>query len=74
MIAHLKHPAIHIRAFKVALVVGTLLCLINHGDNIFNGAMKSSDWIKLLMTYFVPYGVSLYSAIMALKKTNNPQA
>jgi hypothetical protein len=60
--------AIHKRAIKIALIVGTLLCIINYGDKIINQHMTSSDWIKMLLTYFVPYGVSLYSAISTLKK------
>ena len=49
------------RSIYVALVVGTLLNLINQGDAIFGPAPVS--WLKLVLTYLVPYGVCTYGAI-----------
>jgi hypothetical protein len=42
-------------------VVGTILNLINQGDAIFAGA--SLNWIKVALTYLVPYAVSTYGAV-----------
>ena len=48
---------------KVALVVGTVLALINYGDRIFlRHDMRLLDWIKLALTYLVPYCVATYGA------------
>lgn len=47
-------------ALKVALVVGTLLNLINQGEALLDGAALS--WPRLLLNYGVPYLVSTYSA------------
>ena len=48
---------------KVALVVGTILALINYGDRIFlHHNMRVLDWIKLVGTYCVPYCVATYGA------------
>ena len=48
---------------KVALVVGTILALINYGDRIFvHRNMMLSDWIKLVLTYCVPFFVATYGA------------
>jgi len=54
---------IHLRAFKVAIVVGCILATINHGDAIFAHAMTTSSWLKVLLTFCVPYCVSWYSAV-----------
>ena len=52
-------------ATKVALFVGTVLALINYGDRIFlHYDMRALDWIKLAITYCVPYCVSTYGAAM----------
>ncbi len=59
--------AIHIRALKIALTVGSILAIINYGDKIWGGQMLTTDWIKLAVTYCVPYLVSLYSGISAAK-------
>lgn len=47
-------------AFKIALVVGTLLNLVNQGESFLNGATIS--WLHLGLNYLVPYCVASYSA------------
>jgi len=48
---------------KVALLVGSILALINYGDRIFlHGNMGALDWVKLALTYCVPYCVATYGA------------
>ena len=47
-------------AILVALVVGSLLNLINQGDVILSGG--TPHWPKLLMTYCVPFCVALFGA------------
>ncbi|WP_299324171.1 nitrate/nitrite transporter NrtS [Parasphingopyxis sp.] len=63
----LLHPVTVRRAFKVALVIGTLLVAINQGDVIMAGTMPPI-W-KILLTYLVPYGVSSYSTAALLRDT-----
>jgi hypothetical protein len=48
---------------RVALCVGSVLALINYGDRIFlRHDMGTLDWIKLAVTYCVPYCVATYGA------------
>ena len=56
-----------VRAIKVALLVGTILALINHGGKFLSMSLSSGDWFKVILTYLVPYGVSTWSAVGALK-------
>ena len=49
------------KAFYSALVVGSILTSINHGDMILSGEYPS--WLKVLLTYFVPYCVTTWGAI-----------
>jgi hypothetical protein len=49
------------RSFIVALMVGTILNLINQGDALVTG--MPLDIAKLLLTYLVPYCVSTYGAV-----------
>jgi len=51
------------RACTVAVVVGTVLNIINQGDMIISGG--TINWLKLLLTYLVPYGVCTYGAVSA---------
>jgi len=49
------------RAVKLAVVVGTLLVLINQWEAV-TGA-SSMDWLKVVLTYCVPYLVSTYTSV-----------
>lgn len=49
------------KAFFTALVVGTILTAINHGDVILAGAAPP-PW-KVILTYCVPYCVTTWGAI-----------
>ncbi len=47
-------------AIKVAIVVGTILNLINQGGRLIEGQPLS--WFHVGLNYLVPYCVSSYSA------------
>ena len=49
------------KAFLTALVVGTILTAINHGDVILSGSAPP-PW-KVILTYCVPYCVTTWGAI-----------
>jgi hypothetical protein len=49
------------RSLVVALLVGTILNLINQGDALFGAA--SLNLTKILLTYAVPYFVATYGAV-----------
>lgn len=57
------------RSIKVAVIVGTLLMIINHGDIILSGEIELHHMLKILFTYLVPYLVSTYSSVES--KLNN---
>ena len=50
-----------LRSLWVAIVVGTILNLINQGDVLLSG--QRLDLTKLALTYVVPYLVSTYGAV-----------
>jgi hypothetical protein len=53
------------RACVVALIVGTALNLINQGDALFGGG--GVNYLKLALTYAVPFFVSAHGALTAPK-------
>jgi|GEM_PF-292553 len=59
------------RALKVALVVGSILMLINHGDVILSNGLSIKESIKITLTYLVPYCVSTYSSTEAVCAAEN---
>ena len=53
-----------IRSIKIALVVGTILALINHYDDIFHGTLNATSIFQILLTYLVPYSVATFGSAM----------
>ena len=51
------------RSLYIALIVGTILNVINQGDAILGAA--SINWFKIVLTYCVPYAVCTYGAVSA---------
>ena len=49
------------RSFLVALIVGTILNLINQGDALFGDGRV--NWAKIILTFAVPYCVATYGAV-----------
>lgn len=67
-----KH-GVYGRSFKIALVVGTLHNLINQ-PNLFMGIcsldqslLMNVNWLKIILTYSVPFFVSFYGAVSVLE-------
>lgn len=56
------------RALLMALLVGPILILINHGDSILQGGIGPVRALKMALTMAVPYLVSTYSSVGALRR------
>jgi hypothetical protein len=56
------------RAIKIASIVGCILAAINHGDRILLQKMYYFDWVKVVLTFCVPYCVSTISSVLAIRK------
>ena len=48
---------------RVALVVGTVLTLVNQGSVIFGGDASVVTWIRVAVNYLVPFVVASLSLI-----------
>ena len=53
-------------ALIMGLVVGTILSVINHGDVILAG--EKPDFLKIGLTYLVPYCVATYGSVTAKRR------
>ena len=59
--SHAVSDGVPRRSLWVALIVGTILNLINQGDMLLTG--QRLDLVKLALTYIVQYIVSTYGAV-----------
>lgn len=53
----------------IAAVVGTVLILINHGDHLAKEPVCDAFFAKCALCYFVPFAVSMVSAVLAARAT-----
>ena len=66
-----RRPAVFRRCAVIALVVGTLLSLVNQGDLILRGRLDGVALLRILANYVIPFVVSNLGA-MASKPGQAP--
>jgi spore maturation protein SpmB len=55
-------------ALLVAVIVGTVLNIINSYDVFVDGTFTGKNVIRIMLTYITPFCVSLYSSVKATKQ------
>lgn len=60
------------RAAGYAVVVGSILIVINHGDALLNGNVAPAVFVKMGLTAVVPYLVSTFSSVGAIRALRPP--
>jgi hypothetical protein len=60
-------PSIVRRAILYAVVVGAILISINHGPAILRGEMTGGRAVQMGLTVLVPYLVSTFSSVGAIR-------
>ena len=53
-----------LRSLKVALVVGTVLAILNHFDALLSGTLGPLAAFQIGITYTVPYLVATFGSVM----------
>ena len=61
---HARDPVCIKRAIKVAFIVGTILMVINHYDELLNSTLNATNIFQIMLTYVVPYSVATYGSAM----------
>ena len=59
----LQHPPLVRRSLTIALVVGSLLTLLNQGDILLAGNWYNDLYWKIPLTYCVPFCVATFGAL-----------
>jgi hypothetical protein len=65
-----RRPEIVRRSLRVAGVVGTILVAINYTDRALAGTLAPFDWVKMAITYAVPYCVATFAAVQTLRQAD----
>lgn len=58
------------RTLLTALIVGTILFAINQLDVVLGGHADWSTWLKVSVTYCVPFAVANTGILIATRKTH----
>lgn len=61
-------PSVLRRGLLYALVVGSVLVGINHGDAILRGDVDGGRLLRIALTIVVPYLVSTFSSVGAIRE------
>jgi hypothetical protein len=64
----LRHPPVLKRSVTAAVVVGTVLTVLNQGDALFSGQWSNDLFWKIPLTYCVPLIVATYGALTNSRK------
>jgi len=60
-----------LRSLRVGASVGTILVTINHGDLLLAGDLPLDALWKIPLTYCVPYCVSTYACVSAIRSASD---
>lgn len=63
-----------LRSSKTALVVGTILAIINHGQEMLAGRPSPSWIIPLLVSFLVSFSVATYSQVQGKRQRDRQYA
>ncbi len=63
-----RHRPMLRRSAMVAVVVGTILTLLNQGDGLLAGNWDNALYWKIPLTYCVPFLVATYGALTAARR------
>jgi low temperature requirement protein LtrA len=66
--AHLTDRVARGRCIRIALVVGTILVLVNQGDALVHGQLSALLAVKLALDYLVPFVVSSTGFVAARRQ------
>ena len=68
LISYCLERATLLFSIKLALIVGTILALINHGQAMFTGHFTFDQLVPILITYCVPFTVAMYSQVQGKRE------
>jgi hypothetical protein len=66
--AVVRNPVHLRRTLAVALVVGTILFLVNQLDVVLSGDATTVTWIKVVVTFVVPFCVANFGVLSATRR------
>lgn len=62
------------RTGLTALVIGTILFAINHLDTVLRGDATTGTWVKVGVTYLVPFTVANIGLLIGSHRPRRPRA
>jgi hypothetical protein len=57
------------QCIAAALIVGTILFFINQADVVFSGRATAATWVKIGLTYLVPFFVANYGIVVGSRRS-----
>lgn len=73
IIAYCKERDTIVRSTKTALLVGTILAIINHGQDMLTGQLSPHWVVPMLITYLVPFSVVTFGQVQGKRQRDKAQ-
>lgn len=70
-VGSLVNPKFVPTGIKTAIVVGTILFVINHGPALVQQQMTRDRWLAVLLTYVMPYLVNVHGQYSSNRRRQN---
>ena len=67
LLATMFSPSSMARCVRVALIVGTVLSLINQGSVVIGGHETVATWVRIVSNYLMPFLVSSIGFYLSLR-------
>ncbi|MBI3455253.1 MAG: hypothetical protein HY002_05645 [Candidatus Rokubacteria bacterium] len=61
-----QRPAVFRRCTRIALIIGTLLSLVNQGDAILGGRLDAIIGLRIAANFLIPFVVANMGAMSSL--------
>ena len=59
------------QCIAAAVIVGTILFFINQADVVFAGRATAAMWVKIGLSYLVPFFVANYGIVLASRRSGS---
>lgn len=63
-----------VRSTRTALVVGSILAVINHGQEMLSGQLSPRWIVPMLVTYLVPFSVATFGQVQGKRQRDRAYA
>jgi hypothetical protein len=63
-----------LNALRIALIAGSLVITVNHGEAFLKGKMTPHRWLSVAVSFIAPYAASIYGQSVCQLKSDRTRS